>query len=377
MAFGQGEDKVQAMGVGFDARTGGNAYGTQTGGAGSPESMMDPLQLLDFDDPAPERVFLAHVREYQPVEKDVLFNALAKGSFGDFHRKQSSLYMIAKTRKVAFLPESFVVGSDFCLHGRVRVAQRTEQVTFNIAKLLFEQSGAGGKFADWRNWAEAVMGLWAIEGYANASASEKYRLSSKVDASLSNDANLYIDCKLFEGASGGGPERRVIVRALDLIHMFDWNLLEDIEILYVGKSTDDVLKRARNHNKWGEITTDLEDDEFAFVYFMDVAQSSVAKDRIGPFVRMADGPDEALDRDATALITEAALIKYFFDEERYNRKVVGQALADVKAIREKLVGRGYTALRVDLILDGVFGRFGTKKTGMLERHSCQYSLRAP
>jgi hypothetical protein len=46
-----------------------------------------------------------------------------------------------------------------------------------------------------------------------------------------------------------------------------------------------------------------------------------------------------------AWVTEAALIKHFFSDEKYNRQVVAQDLAEVKSVRERLLNRGYSAYR--------------------------------
>jgi hypothetical protein len=47
--------------------------------------------------------------------------------------------------------------------------------------------------------------------------------------------------------------------------MFDWYLFDDIEILYIGKSTGNVLNRAKNHNKWGAITSSVKEGDMVLV----------------------------------------------------------------------------------------------------------------
>jgi hypothetical protein len=84
-----------------------------------------------------------------------------------------------------------------------------------------------------------------------------------------------------------------------------------VEVLYVGKSTDNTLKRLQNHNKWGEITTDLGTDEVAIVYFMEIEESLFSRTSVGPVTFLSSTRDEDIDRDSAALITEAALIKHF------------------------------------------------------------------
>lgn len=331
------------------------------------------IKVIDLGSPNDEKVFRAHIREYHPIEKDALYSKFAV--LGHFHREQSTLYMIAKAKRITFVPASFLPLSDYRFHGRILVGDRTEQVIFNAAQMIYEEAIPKGIFDHWRSWAEEAMSLWKILELPQGTASQKYAYASSIDLDQSTDHQLYIDCKLTQAVRRGRQDIRLIVRPLALAHQFDWNVFDDVEILYIGKSTDDALKRVMNHNKWGEITTNLQDDEFAFVYFMDVQYTSAHKEVCGPLVLIYENDDANIDRDDIALITEAALIKHFFDEQKYNRQIVTQDLAKVKSVREKLVERGYTALHVELKLDGVLGRLGTRKTGFKNDHEVIYPLK--
>lgn len=319
-----------------------------------------------------ERIFHAYIREYHVLEKDALYSPFLRT--GPFHRKQSSLYMIAKAKKMAFVPGSFRGCADYCFEGDILVGGRVERVVFNSAQLLFHQFGRQTGCPDWRTWAEAAMEPWRMDGMPLCGASQKYALGSRVDVAQSSSDQLYIDCLLYRSLKAGRASPRLIVRPLTLAFMFDWDVLPEIEILYVGKSTDSVFRRVAGHNKWGHITSTLKDDEFAFVYFMDVETSSIHRRVAGPIVVLGEERDEELDRESVALITEAALIKHFFARKHFNQAVVDQDLAKVDRVKKKLVERGYTALRAELILDGVLGRFGTSASGYSAEHIARYEL---
>jgi hypothetical protein len=158
--------------------------------------------------------------------------------------------------------------------------------------------------------------------------------------------------------------------------MFDWDVLDDIEILYVGKSTDSVLSRTTNHNKWGAITSSLESDEMALVYFLKISHGPFAKIVPHPLLLLvAATTDDELDRDAVSIITEAALIKHFFKEKGFNQRVVNQPLEKVAKVKSQLVERGYTGVQVAVQLDGPLGVLGTDETGYHNRHVFRYFLR--
>jgi hypothetical protein len=323
----------------------------------------------------PELIFNSHIDEFHVLDKDTLFNDLATGLFSDFHRSTSSLYLLAKTRRIQFIPDSFAIEAGYCIRGKVKVGNRVEKVRFNVAKILFESCGVKEKFASWEDWAQRVMSLWQLDASPLARPDEKYRSISAIDLTLSNGSYLYIDCALIQAASNGDRERRTVVAPIQLAFMFDWEIFDDIEVLYVGKSTDSVLKRASEHNKWGEITSGLKQDEMALIYFLNVTHSSLAKRSLGAMMTMI-GPtnDEKLDKEVVTLITEAALIKHFFKEKKFNRQIVTQPLEDVRPVKDNLVKRGYSAVQVALMLDSPLGVVGTPKTGFHNQHVFQYSL---
>jgi len=329
--------------------------------------------LFDLGSAKDELAFTSHIREYHVVEKHLLYKDLAEHCFSDFHRNQSSVYLIVKTRQPRFIPGSFFISHDFCIQGEIVVGQHREHVVFNIAKLLHSSRGTT-KHPHWDAWADKVMSLWKIESAPTASASQKYRALSNIDLTLSDQDYLYINCALMRGVRGGNPDVRAVVTPAQLGQMFDWDIFENLEVLYVGKSCDSVLKRTHDHNKWGNITNDLGADEVALIYFMDIEQSSYAKLTQGALIQIGKVADPALDRDAIAVITEAALIKHFFDEKKYNKQVVEQDFQEILKVKEKLRVRGYTALQVSLMLDGVMGCLGTQKTGFHNLHTFSYLL---
>lgn len=328
----------------------------------------------EFNTNTDERIFHAYIREYQVIDKNTLFSPFAKAYFGAFHKERSTIYLIAKTKRLTLHPESFAISTNYCVEGDVTFGRSRERVVFNIAKVLFEQHAPKDHWNHWRHWADAAMRAWKSQDKPEAEGDSLYRICSSVDLRQSTGDELYIDCKLFQSRDGN-EERRVILSPIQLANFFDWYLRDHIEVLYVGKSTDDALKRLRNHNKWGEITTDLGTDEVAVVYFMEIEEALFSRTSVGPVTFLSSTRDEDIDRDSVALITEAALIKHFFADEKYNRQVVAQDLTEVKSVREKLLSRGYSAIQVELDLEGSLGILGTPKTGFVRRHEFVHRLR--
>lgn len=319
-------------------------------------------------------VYSTHICEYHPIEKELLYNEDCKSSFDDFHRKKSMLYMMVKMARIKFIPDSFTISSDFVINGIVIVGERREKVAFNVAKYLFARSGVTDKFKSWEEWAAKVMSRWKFEASTPLTPAQAYRQYSGIDLKLSTEELLYIDCKLVQSIKQGNMESGNIMSPIQLAHVFDWEVLSPLEVIYVGKSKNGVLKRTRTHDKWGAITTDLSSDEVVVVYFMDIESKSVAKREFGSLITYEEFKEKAIDRESEALITEAAFIKYFFDEKGYNEKIVDQDFESVGKVKEKLIARGYTSVVAELCLEGVFGKLGTQKVGYHSKHSFIHSL---
>jgi hypothetical protein len=276
---------------------------------------------------------------------------------------------------VTFFPKTFAIESDFCLSGKIKIGSRVEEVRFNVAKMLFEAAGDKTHFASWELWATEVMSGWDVKDAQNLSASQLYRTFSAIDLELSSEAYLYIDCKLLQGLKGGDLEARTVVNPIQLAHMFDWSVFDDIEVLYIGKSKGNVLNRTLNHNKWGAITSAVKEDEMVLVYFMNIAHGPMAKIAPCQVLRVVGAvEDNELDRDAVSVITEAALIKHFFKEKGFNEQIVNQPIEEVAKVKEMLVDRGYTEVLVAVQLDGPLGVLGTDAAGYHNHHAARYML---
>jgi hypothetical protein len=325
-------------------------------------------QPLPIDDTL---VYQTHISEYHVVEKDLLYNEYS--SFDPFHSKTSTVYMLVKTKRIKFIPESFKIKSDFIVEGMVNIGDRREAVAFNPAKFLFASSGVTHQYESWEDWAAEAMSHWRVDSQEKMTPSQIYRQFSGIDLEQSTEDLLYLNCKLVQTIKKGNLDTRNLLSPVQLAHMFDWDLLDPLEVMYIGKSKNDVLDRARNHNKWGEITTDLSPEEVALVYFMAVETTSVKKIQAGPLISYTKFEDKEIDRNTAAIIAEAALIKHFFDEKRYNKEIVEQDFETVNKVKEKLIKRGYTSVIAELKLDGVFGEVGTAKTGYHVEHTFVHS----
>ena len=96
-------------------------------------------------------IFHGYIREFHVVEKDLLYHELARARFDYFHKRATTIYFIAKTSRLRFIPDSFRPTGNFCFVGDVICGARRERVVFNIAKILYARSGVCDKYDGWED----------------------------------------------------------------------------------------------------------------------------------------------------------------------------------------------------------------------------------
>ena len=211
------------------------------------------------------------------------------------------------------------------------------------------------------------MSDWKIEKEPNLSNEKKYTAIAHVNTAKSSEERLVINCPL--GVSlAKGKGGQIIVTPYQLIMFFDIDCLEELEIIYIGKSNDNLWRRIYNHNKWGVIEEHRDQaTEDLIVYFMQIEPSAVDIGFMNRAVFIQRQEANISIEDAT-LATEAVLISHFISEKRFNSNHVGLEIKDIQLIQTKLKSIGFSDICVEVDLDGLFGVLGTKKAGYKRSH---------
>lgn len=83
--------------------------------------------------------------------------------------------------------------------------------------------------------------------------------------------------------------------------------------------------------------------------------------------------DHGLSRKDETLITEMALINYFKPKE-YNDKHVDREIKHSERVKEKLVGRGYTQVCVEMLLEGNIAKLGSVHKPEYGEHTIYHDI---
>ena len=286
---------------------------------------------------------------------------------------QSTLYAIVKTPKVRFVPYSFKVTNNFCLKGKLVVNGKYHDVIFNMAKYWY--NGESDLSIDLRSRFHtieafvdhALSGFRSING-VHYSNSEKYcRLA--VIKSDSSEEQLNIMCPIASGMNNGVPvEANLFV--YQLINHYDIDVLDDLDICYIGKSNRSTFDRLKKHEKWGPILSSRHNEYYDyFAYFFVIDEASIYKLNSNDLIlRTGSG----LPKGAITSICEATLINYFKPD--FNKEFVNTDISNIKVVKDWLSAQEFDVIMTEVELEGLMGRLSTKHKPYMLRHKFEYSL---
>lgn len=318
------------------------------------------------------KILSTYVKNFQFFPKSSIYDDDAKYRISEFNRHVATLYLIVRTKKVRFLPETFRVGADYSFLGLVDIAGNQHPIQFSCVDILFKHPDIKKNFRTREDFIEFCMRQWHDSARPYLTSSQKYAEEAFVDTEKSKANRLVVECPVRRSIT---KEQigEVILSPYHLLNTANTACLAPLEIIYIGKSNDDTWKRIYNHNKWGLIEEHKDESEELLVYFLEIDKSSIVDHSVNGFRMIARDESELSIEDAT-VATEAALINYFVKEKKFNDQHVGSDITKSETIIKRVKSRGYTDLVVECDLEGPFGVLGTKSSGFSRRHSVEYKL---
>lgn len=319
-----------------------------------------------------KKAFHGYIDKYQFFTKTGIYDEHNKYRISEFNRHKATLYFIVRTPKVKFLPKTFRIVSNYCIEGKLEINGKKTEIIFNAAKIWYKLKEAQAKFDDIDDFTDHCMSQWGgpdLKGFTN---SQKYAAASNIDTQKSDENYLRINCAIATSVSKG-KQKEIIITPYQLINYFDMDCLEELEIIYIGKSNDDTWKRIYNHNKWGIIEEFRDNQDELLVYFMSLDKSSVHRGNYGQVNINSRQESELKIEDATKVM-EASMIIHFMNEKKYNIEHVGKDISKVKSVRDELIAKGYDKIIVEVSLDGLFGLLGSSSIPSAGYHKIEYEI---
>jgi len=317
----------------------------------------------------------SYIKKFQFIPKSTLYDEESKPIISEFNKHEATLYCIVKTPRIAFLPKTFSVDENYNLTGKIIVGNNNnniKDIKFNAVEFLYQMPQLKEHFSTLEIFCDTYMNL--DKRLPLLSNNLKYKELSSIDMDNSNESKIRLNCPIVQAITQGKGLYSDL-RIYQLINYFNINILEDLEIVYIGKSNDNTWNRLYNHNKWGllEEHRDKSKEDY-LVYFLQLDDSKINisnNDNLSTIHRDNDNKINLVD---ATKITEASLINYFIKNKKFNKEMVNTDLSKWDFIKKKLTDKGYTDVVVELYLDGPFGNLGTIDTGYKAYHNIEYKI---
>lgn len=313
----------------------------------------------------------SYIKKFQFIPKSRLYDEDSKSTISEFNKHEATLYCIVKTPKIVFLPETFSVDKNYNLIGKVKIGNdNIKEIKFNAVEILYQLPQLKENFSTLEIFCDTYMNLY--NELPLLSNNLKYNKLSSIDINNSNESIIRLNCPIVKAITKGKGLYSDL-RIYQLINYFNIDILEDLEVQYIGKSNDNTWNRLYNHNKWGllEEHRDKREEDY-LVYFLqleDIKINISGRDNLSTIHK-----DNNINLVDATKITEASLINYFIKNKKFNKEMVDIDLAKWDFIKKKLSDNGYTDVVVELYLDGLFGNLGTIDIGYKSYHQIEYKI---
>lgn len=333
-----------------------------------------PFDLNELLSGGSKNIFYINLRDYRALTPDQLYGEHKKLLENTIDQLNSKLYMITRIPKMRFKVDDCRMGFNFNVIGRLKFSNGRElKFDASMAKFWHEAPEYYDKFSSEIELAGFFLERSADFSYFNILPTKlKYRLFSYVRRDLSSESKLVINCALSR-VIAGFKRINVDLYPYRVANLCDMEIGNYPEVLYIGISNKDILRRVSNHEKLQEILAVNGDHHDLLIYFMSLENSNVSFENSGDSIfYLLKGPNNRISIKDQTEMAKTALIKYF--NPKFNEKKTKKEVARNEKVKKNLIGNGYTEILCELNTYGILSRLGTNSVQGSNNHIIKYRL---
>lgn len=314
-------------------------------------------------------IFHTYVKKFQLVRPDRLYGDFRKYTETAFTTDEASIYFVVKCMAVEWLPNTFVVGANYNLLGRLRVDGKEHDVSLDMGAFWFDMPQMQERFPDKDQMSEYFMARSKVTDGLAVPDAAKYQLATSVNVAASDTEKLVVECELRRNMNRDGRAQTEIY-AYQAINFFDLPVPK-LDIIYIGSSVSSAFHRLFKHDKWGRMQAEKKRDEDLLVYFAELEGDAFQHQSVEGFSLIARDEHGVSTKDET-FISEMALISYF--KPHYNELHKERDISTSKRVERALKEEGFNEVSVELILEGPLGALGTPHTTTYGSHTANHKI---
>ena len=326
-----------------------------------------------------KKIFHTYIKKYQFHPFERLFDETIRDILKtEYTEKTSTIYAIVETDKISFLPETFRATGNYCVQGNVISRNKEESVIFNIPKTWFYSNSElskslKNKFKTYENYIDYHMRQYLDPKKPNLSNAQKYQSLLEVDLERSSRDVLFVKCPIAT-AGNGGEDRYAELYTFQTLNLFEAGCIGDLNILYIGKSTSSTFDRLKNHEKWGPIMADKNEEKNYLVYFFEI-DDNLLLERNFSNMQLKIKASNNIPKDAIVKLCEASLINHY--KPKFNIGHSNSLVEESIIVKKWLKSNEYDGLLTEIELEGLMGRICTESQAFKKRHTIELNFPSP
>lgn len=313
--------------------------------------------------------FHTYVKKYQAVRPERLYGDFRKYTETVFTTDDASIYFIVKCMAVEWLPDTFFVGDNYKLYGRLRVDGTEHDVSLDMAAFWFAMPQIKQHFSAKDIMSEYFMARSKAAGRLSVPNAMKYQRGTFINVAASDTEKLVVECELRRNMNQEGHAQTEIY-AYQAINFFDLPG-PTLDIIYIGSSVTNAFNRLYKHDKWGRMQAEKKRGEDLLVYFAELEGDAFQHESVDGFSLIARN-DHGLSTKDETLISEMALISYF--KPHYNELHKERDISNSERVERALKNVGFNEVAVELILEGPLGTLGTPHAKTYGSHTAIHKI---
>jgi len=201
-----------------------------------------------------KKILRLYIKDYLFANSEELYNRALYKKFRNLPQvKTTKLYSIIRTEGIKFNFESFSIDNNYDITIEILKRNKSYSITFNLMQVYYNEFGEEySSLKEFKDELENILLTQVDFGKDVQLSKDILHFQISPYQEQESDKNLILVCPFYFILSKG-TTAGISLNIYRILNMFNINLINDLEIIYIGKSMKDTMKRLKNHNKWGEV----------------------------------------------------------------------------------------------------------------------------
>lgn len=279
--------------------------------------------------------------------------------------QMTNLYAIVQTNKLYIDLDSICIHSTYELTCDLIINSNKKTIKFNLLQYYYAELKNNDELSFNQFVHNIEDFLLKIEPFkSNNEKKENLYKYITIRKELSHNSTIVIQCPFF-WASCGRKNDFINLNLYRVINHFDLDILNELEIIYIGKSMTNTLNRLKEHNKWSAVLAkDQKNPEVNYDYLVYVFNFNKCETII---LDINDQECSVVNYESTYNLKklvdniEVAFISHY--KPLLNEKHINTIFDNTDFVKKELMEFGYTRLMLEMVIneDSSMGNIKTPK----------------